>query len=162
VIRCTELHQIASSSTGEAAVAGASLMTRDPDSNLSSTIASPQEHNNYPDSASEPDETDPEPQTRHNRFQLPSSRIRSILAEAEASRSRSVSPNTLRRGTSKKEAIEDGGRGEVDMGWAGLKRFLKGDVGVVMRKRAEEGYGLDNVRMLICRFGVRADVLSYY
>jgi hypothetical protein len=44
--------------------------------------------------------------------------------------------------TQKKERDRDE---DGDMGWDGLGRLIGGDVGVVMRKRAEEGYGVDDV-----------------
>lgn len=47
---------------------------------------------------------------------------------------------------------EDG----AEMGPEGVQRVLEGDVGYVMRRRAEEGYGLGNVSCIVVDTAYRA------
>jgi len=98
--------------------------------------------------------SDGESSIRANCFQLPPVRVSDLLAEASATRSRSISPSSsgprpvrkreervLSRVKEEKGWKEDG----ADIGHDGLGKVLRGDVGYVMRKRAEEGYGLNDV-----------------
>lgn len=114
-----------------------------------------------PTSRLEPEE--PEPIHRANRFQLAPERVTQLIAE----RSRSSSPvpfpfhgtatpasektpfgsvNGLREwyeGTKKRDLVDD--NEQLIGGWEGWRRTLGSDVGAVMRRRAMEGYGLDDV-----------------
>ena len=92
---------------------------------------------------------------RSNRFQLRQPRINSILAnERSRSRASSTSGSSLLRGV---QGIHDRRRGTpgeksrrdefvVDqLSWSTWQRVISADVGPVMRRRAEEGYGLSQV-----------------
>ncbi|ORY34245.1 hypothetical protein BCR39DRAFT_517213 [Naematelia encephala] len=106
-----------------------------------------------------PEDGELEDSPRQNRFQLPPSRVASILHDARSSRSQSPSSfATALRGTSAVRDtghVESRGRQTVnedlmheadgELALAGLGRTLGTDVGVVMRRRAEEGYGLSDM-----------------
>ncbi|WVF65929.1 hypothetical protein IAT40_000667 [Kwoniella sp. CBS 6097] len=92
---------------------------------------------------------------RANRFQLAPERVTQLIAE----RSRSASPafgtpvsgmtpfgsvNGLREWYETKEKLVDSNE-ELIGGWEGWRRANGNDVGVVMRRRALEGYGLDDL-----------------
>ncbi|WRT63824.1 uncharacterized protein IL334_000749 [Kwoniella shivajii] len=110
-----------------------------------------------------PELEEPEPIHRANRFQLAPERITQLIAE----RSRSASPVPIHlqgTGTPASEKTPFGSisglrewydgpkkRELVDVnehligGWEGWRRTLGSDVGAVMRRRALEGYGLDDL-----------------
>lgn len=134
---------LASSSRGGVAVAGSGLNILDPDSAESNLgVEDPEE-----------EASDNEDDFVRSRFQLNPSRVNDILAEA--SRSRTGSPNGSvfgsRPGTLRKPGREisvrmsDDAREGGELGWDGWRRALGADMGCVMRRRAEEGYGLENV-----------------
>ena len=94
--------------------------------------------------------------TRMNRFQLSPAQASVLLAEAIPNRSRSISPtgSQVRAIAVERREVRVMDRVKEDEGWTEdgvelsleeLGKVLRGDVGYVMRKRAEEGYGLENV-----------------
>ena len=99
--------------------------------------------------------------TRSNQFQLAPHRITTILEEASRSRetSRASSIRDVQRpedGSRRKiDAKElsrrkmDNASEGLDIGLDGWMRVLSADVGCVMRRRAEEGYGLGNVGLTL-------------
>jgi hypothetical protein len=135
---------LASGTRGDTVIAASALSILDPDS---------QDTGNDDRDADEEDASDEEEEDfiRSNRFQLHPARVNDILAEA--SRSRTGSPGSsiyagkntgkVRREISVR--MTEDLRDTHDLGWDGWKRVLKADVGCVMRRRAEEGYGLSNV-----------------
>lgn len=98
-----------------------------------------------------------------NKFQLPPDRVSTILHEHSRLRSSSFGAASTIRPSSPPPPppaphapTRDGwhapdptgvinDRDEITGGYEGWRRVLGGDVGVVMRRRAMEGYGLDNV-----------------
>jgi hypothetical protein len=135
---------LASGSRGGVAVAGSGLSILDPDS--------AEAHSEMEDPEDEASDNEDD-FVRSNRFQLNPARVNDILAEA--SRSRTGSPNgsvfgskpgTLRKpGREISVRMSDDVREGGDLGWDGWRRALRADMGCVMRRRAEEGYGLENV-----------------
>ena len=135
---------LASGTRGDTVIAASSLSVLDPDA-----------EENGPDNVGDADEdqSDEEEEEflRSNRFQLHPARVNDILAEA--SRSRTGSPGSSiyagkNTGKVRREIavrMTEDLRDTHDLGWDGWKRVLKADVGCVMRRRAEEGYGLGNV-----------------
>lgn len=94
---------------------------------------------------------------RKNRFQLAPERVSALLsAEKEQAQSRSASPRLIRghdvkdhRGSLIDELDEE--EDDLDHGIEvvnseGFRQVLRHDPAMVMRRRAEEGYGLENVR----------------
>lgn len=139
---------IAWSSRGDTAIAGSALQIIDPDSEdrFSALL----------DAVDQDDQSDAEDEelTRSNRFQLNPSRVNDILAEAERSRSGSpagsiyggVRPSKIRQaGREITVRMSDDVRDGANLGWDGWRRVLQADMGCVMRRRAEEGYGMGNV-----------------
>ncbi|WVQ80889.1 hypothetical protein IAT38_002996 [Cryptococcus sp. DSM 104549] len=149
---------IAYSTRGEVAIATPSLRILDPDS-TSAPATAPTSGLPAPPPMPDPDDTD-RPR-RVNRFQLAPDRITKLLAE----RSRSASPIPGGAGSATGSGLvhsflnlerlwyQGGGNVErlVDEhdqfagGWEGGRRALGSDVAVVMRRRALEGYGLDDL-----------------
>lgn len=94
-------------------------------------------------------------ETRKNRFQLAPERVSALLHAEKEVRSRSASPGLI-RGHSRRslptlaDAREDSESDDFDWGEEatsadGFRRIFKNDIAYVMRRRAEEGYGLNNV-----------------
>jgi len=135
---------LASGTRGDTVIAASALSILDPDT---------EETGSENQAGDDDDQSDEEEEDfiRSNRFQLHPARVNDILAEA--SRSRTGSPGSsiyagkntgkVRREIAVRmmEDLTD----THDLGWNGWKRILKADVGCVMRRRAEEGYGLSNV-----------------
>lgn len=89
------------------------------------------------------EEAEAERETRENRFQLAPERITQLLAGIEQDQSESSRGGSPKPGGGLLHV--DGNR--VDVSAMGdLGKLIAGDIGVVMRKRAEEGYGINNVR----------------
>lgn len=88
------------------------------------------------------EEAEAERETRENRFQLAPERITQLLAGIEQDQSESSRGGSPKPGGGLLQV--DGNR--VDVSAMGdLGKLIAGDIGVVMRKRAEEGYGINNV-----------------
>jgi len=136
---------LASGTRGDTVIAASSLSILDPD-------AEDTDRNNIAQDEEDRSDDEDEEFLRSNRFQLHPARVNDILAEA--SRSRTGSPGSsiyAGRNTGKVRReiavrMTEDIRDTHDLGWEGWKRVLKADVGCVMRRRAEEGYGLGNVR----------------
>ncbi|WVO16751.1 hypothetical protein L204_104435 [Cryptococcus depauperatus] len=154
---------LSSSSRGDVAICTSSLTILDPD------ITLPRSKSDQPP-ASQPKDLDPI--YRRNKFQLPPERITAILSQHSRSRSSSPAPSKFSRpvitdGANTKELAGDAmtksfmsgdrdwyehdnedlinERGEILGGYEGWRKVLGGDVSVVMRRRAMEGYGLGNL-----------------
>ncbi|KAK4686827.1 SEA/GATOR complex protein SEA4/MIOS, partial [Tremellales sp. Uapishka_1] len=94
-----------------------------------------------------------ETELRYNRFQLAPERVNKLLQEA-GSRPRSVSPSTtaVLRGVTphtpaivpEKVEFDDGDEVSGREGW---RRVLRNDVAYIMRRRVEEGYGLEDLML---------------
>lgn len=95
---------------------------------------------------------------RQNRFQMAPEGVNRILAEAGASRggrrksgmsSGYQTPRSTEKGArfgEMREYVDE--KEEIMGGFDGLGRILRGDMGYAMRCKAEEGYGLADVRSL--------------
>nr|XP_031857269.1 uncharacterized protein CI109_007324 [Kwoniella shandongensis]KAA5524341.1 hypothetical protein CI109_007324 [Kwoniella shandongensis] len=147
---------------GDIAVATPSIRILDPDVPLEKAqgeTTHDQEHTRPPTPTEHvPDDFDAS--HRANRFQLAPERVAKLIAE----RSRSASPAPGAKATSanammrsfmggERKWYEEGAnaerlvdeREELIGGWEGWRRVLGSDVGVVMRRRAMEGYGLSDL-----------------
>ena len=143
----------ASGSRGDVALASSSLSVLDPDAEVPNS----QQNDFYKDVADideDDDDDDDADIPRSNRFQLHPARVTDILAEASRSRNASPSNSVLRglkpgkphkAGRQVSVRIPGDPRDDGELGWEGWRRVLSLDVGCVMRRRAEEGYGLSNV-----------------
>ncbi|WWD08951.1 hypothetical protein V865_007066 [Kwoniella europaea PYCC6329] len=153
----------ASGPQGDVAICAPSLRVLNPDEISESSTPNQPESPTTPLPPSRPEPEEPEPIHRANRFQLAPERVTQLIAE----RSRSSSPvptpllgsttpgldrtpfgsiSGLREwyeGTKKRDLVDD--NEQLIGGWEGWRRTLGSDVGVVMRRRAMEGYGLDDL-----------------
>lgn len=91
---------------------------------------------------------------RTNRFQLAPERVSALLTAQHDTRARSSSPGLVRRHGSRRslhalidehDEHDDYEFGEEITNADGIRRVLRNDAAFVMRRRAEEGYGLDSV-----------------
>ena len=97
---------------------------------------------------------------RQNRFQMAPEGVNRILAEAGASRggrqksglsSGYQTPRSTEKGArfgEMREYVDE--KEEIMGGFDGLGRILRGDMGYAMRCKADEGYGLGDVRHIYC------------
>ncbi|GMK59926.1 hypothetical protein CspeluHIS016_0901430 [Cutaneotrichosporon spelunceum] len=92
---------------------------------------------------------------RINRFQLAPERVSALLSQQREQRLRDESPGLVRRHGSRRslhtmvdeEEIDDYEFGEEITDPDGLRRVLRHDPAFIMRRRAEEGYGLDSLEL---------------
>lgn len=89
-----------------------------------------------------------------NRFQLAPERVSALLSAQRETRSRSASPGLVRGHGSRRslpalidepEEPDEYEFGEEVTNADGVRRVLRHDAPFIMRRRAEEGYGLDSV-----------------
>lgn len=127
------------------------------DSRPSSPQPTSRTHSRQHSRAPSPSRRNSADERRKNRFQLGPDRVSALLAEEhERARSRSASPNYLRASRRDLRSLldePDEDPEEFDYGdevtdAEGFKHVLRHDVAFVMRRRAEESYGLTNVSVL--------------
>ncbi|WWC85838.1 uncharacterized protein L201_000705 [Kwoniella dendrophila CBS 6074] len=147
---------------GDVAICAPSLRVLNPDEIPEDSSPDNKEPSKSPIPATRPEQEELEVIHRANRFQLAPERVTQLIAE----RSRSSSPmpphilgtatpasektpygsiSGLREwyeGTKKRDLVDDDE--QLIGGWEGWRRTLGSDVGAVMRRRAMEGYGLDD------------------
>ncbi|WVR03585.1 hypothetical protein IAU60_000577 [Kwoniella sp. DSM 27419] len=145
---------LASGPHGDVAVYSPSLHLLDPD--VRPPADSVQQSPPQADSTAQDDAEDHDHMYRANRFQLAPERVTQLINE----RSRSASPNPAANGSGptpfgsisglrewyeskERKLVNDDD--ELVGGWEGWRRVIGNDVGVVMRRRAMEGYGLDDL-----------------
>ncbi|WOO76939.1 SEH-associated protein 4 [Vanrija pseudolonga] len=142
---------IASSARAELAVSASSLFILDPNVPSRTRASTPGTRSPRSRSHSRPQSRDPMTDDRRkNRFQLPPERVSALLA-AERARSRDASPSGIGR-TGRREGLdfeeldgEDEDYGDEVSGPDGFRRTLRHDIAFIMKRRVEEGYGLDNL-----------------
>lgn len=132
----------------------------DPEQDVRTTRATPMESVDVSRVASRPESRpDSPPRTsderRKNRFQLAPERVSALLvAEHENARSRSASPGLIRGNGSRRDLrslmdapdeMNDFEYGDDVENADGMRHVLRHDIAFVMRRRAEEGYSLDNL-----------------
>ncbi|BEI89570.1 uncharacterized protein CcaverHIS019_0209320 [Cutaneotrichosporon cavernicola] len=92
---------------------------------------------------------------RINRFQLAPERVSALLSEQWEQRSRKDLPGLVRRHGSRRslaamvdeDEMDEYEFGEEITGPDGLRRVLRHDAAFIMRRRAEEGYGVDSLEL---------------
>ncbi|ODN88074.1 hypothetical protein L198_06832 [Cryptococcus wingfieldii CBS 7118] len=151
---------LTSSSQGDIAITSSALILINPDSPSTSPTTQ-----SFPVAEKKDKDEKDEPIYRRNKFQLAPERITAILAERSSSRSASpsftgkasYSQDPLSRSIvseferdKERDYYEADGevineRDEIVGGYEGWRKVLSGDVSVVMRRRAGEGYGLDDL-----------------
>ena len=145
--------QLTSGVRGDVTICSTELRTFNPNTGSPEGKRSRQDSNNDDlahDSSSQSSDVE---SIRTNRFQLPPTRLSDLVNESRASRSRSLSRTAP--GSQHKDGKphisgpvgEDGEWREdgMDFGPDGLRKVLRDDVLYIMRRRAEEGYGVVNV-----------------
>ena len=112
------------------------------------SLASGKEINKDEDQDSEISDTEP----RANRFQIPVARATDLVAGAGPGQSLSPTPGSNAFSRQKDDDTHKSDRSksrsivqEYALGISEVARSLEGDVSYTMRKRVEEGYGLNNV-----------------
>ena len=93
-----------------------------------------------------------ETETRRNRFQLAPERVSALLSAQRKSRSGWSTPASLGRAATHEEALDELAHSlAVDFdeaqGMEGFARVLRHDGSFIMRRRVEEGYGLENLHL---------------
>lgn len=146
-----KLTQLAFGAQADLTIATAGLTSIDPEVSGLTRAPSPASHAS-PEPPSDRHSSNVD-ERRINRFQLAPERVSALLSEQRELRSRSASPGLVRRhgsrrslhGTVDEDEMDDYEFGEEITGPDGLRRVLRHDAAFVMRRRAEEGYGLDSV-----------------